>query len=55
MSKKREEGNLLDTKSDMSSGSRMIYGLEIDNEIRKKYKENELTESEKLIRRQRRR
>lgn len=51
MSVKKPKKNILDTKSEVPSGSQMIYGHEMPEEIKKRYKDQELTESAKLEKR----
>lgn len=48
MSVKKPKKNILDTTSEVPSGQRMIYGNDMPDDIKKRYKDEELTESARL-------
>lgn len=52
MTVKAPQKDLLDTTSGTPSGKEMLYGKDLPKSIKKKYKEKELTESERLLRSQ---
>ena len=48
MSVKKPKKPLMDNTIQIPSGAQMLYGLEVEDEIKKKYSERELTESARL-------
>ena len=46
MSVKKPNKQMLDTKTPVPSGTQMLYGKEVENAIKERYKDKELTESE---------
>lgn len=45
----KRKGNLLDVGTVIPSGSEMIFDKSYPNEIKERYRDNELTESSKLL------
>jgi hypothetical protein len=54
MTVKNKRKDLLDTTTKVPSGE-MLYGLENPDDIKKRYKEHELTESMKILLREKKR
>lgn len=46
MSVKKPNKQMLGTKTPVPSGTQMLYGKEVENAIKERYKDKELTESE---------
>jgi hypothetical protein len=51
MSVKKPKKKMLGTKNEVPSGAQMIYDIEVSDEIKKRFKDEELTESMRLLKR----